>query len=235
MTADSTDSNQPTTSGAPASSSQSQQPAPEPKKALAKFLLEFGPLVLFFVLNKVNTIPADEEAGTEAQSGILIATKWFLIAAVVAFPFAWRIERKLPMMLFIGTLAIGIFGGLTWWLEDDFFIKIKPTVFSAGLAAFLLGGLAFGKLFLVDLFGSTLRMTDQGWRIFTVRYSVFFLFIAGLNEAVWRNVATDTWVSFKVFGILPLTFVFIMFQMGLMKRYELQEEAGSQSPEGEAA
>lgn len=194
----------------------SQESVPEtPQKAtskppaLPKFLLEFGPLVLFFVLNKTQ--------------GIVPATGGFLVAALIAFPFAWRLERKLPMMLFLSTLAIGIFGGLTWYLKDDFFIKIKPTVFSLGVAAFLMVGLANGKLFLVELFGSSLRLTEEGWRTLTVRYALFFVAIAALNELVWRSFSVDTWVTFKVFGILPLTFVFIMFQLGLMKRHALPE------------
>ncbi len=225
-----------------------QAAPPDPKKALIKFvqaliklvrefgppvlkfMLEVGPLVIFFVLNKVYTTAPDEEAGIPGESGILTATKWFLIAAVAAFPFAWRIERKLPMMLFLSTLAIGIFGGLTWYFDNELFIKLKPTIFSAGLGLFLLVGLAMNKLFLVDLFGSTLKLTEEGWRKFTLRYSLFFLFIAALNEAVWRNVETDIWVTFKVFGILPLTFVFIMLQMGLMKRYELPDEAAGEAP-----
>ncbi|MCB9916548.1 MAG: septation protein A [Planctomycetes bacterium] len=206
--------------------------APRPGKALLKFLLEFGPLVLFFVLNKLNTVPADEAAGVPGHSGIVVATKWFLVAAVVAFPLAWWVERKLPAMLALGTVAIGVFGGLTWWLDDDFFIKIKPTVFSAGLALVLLGGLACGRLFLVDLFGASLRLTEEGWRRFTVRYALFFLVVAALNEAVWRTCSDDTWVSFKVFGILPLTFVFILFQVGLMKRYALPEEGGEARGDG---
>jgi intracellular septation protein len=193
---------------APEPQTSPQEPSRPP--ALPKFLLEFGPLVLFFVLNKTQ--------------GIVPATGGFLVAALVAFPFAWRLERKLPLMLFLSTLAIGIFGGLTWWLKDDFFIKIKPTVFSLGVAAFLLAGLAKGKLFLVDLFGASLRLTDQGWRQLTVSYSLFFVAIAALNELIWRSFSVDTWVTFKVFGILPLTFVFIVLQLGLMKRHALPDE-----------
>ncbi len=193
---------------APEPQTSPQEPSRPP--ALPKFLLEFGLLVLFFVLNKTQ--------------GIVPATGGFLVAALVAFPFAWRLERKLPLMLFLSTLAIGIFGGLTWWLKDDFFIKIKPTVFSLGVAAFLLAGLAKGKLFLVDLFGASLRLTDQGWRQLTVRYSLFFVAIAALNELIWRSFSVDTWVTFKVFGILPLTFVFIVLQLGLMKRHALPDE-----------
>jgi intracellular septation protein len=189
-------------------------PAPDPKRALLKFLLEFGPLLLFFVLNKTH--------------GIIPATGGFLVAALAAFPCAWRLEGKLPQMLLFGTVAIGLFGGLTWYFEDEYFIKIKPTVFSAGVGCALLVGLRFDRLFLKKLFGASLNLTREGWRKFTLRYGVFFLCIAVLNEFVWRNTDTDTWVSFKVFGILPLTFVFILFQVGLMKRYELPEAGDSE-------
>ncbi|MCU0733835.1 MAG: septation protein IspZ, partial [Hyphomonas sp.] len=116
-----------------------------------------------------------------------------------------------------------IFGGLTLWLEDELFIKLKPTIVNLIFASILLGGLRFGQSLLRHLFGEVFRLTDEGWRKLTLRWGLFFIALAILNEIVWRNFPTDTWVSFKVFGIMPLTMIFGIAQMGLLKAHELKE------------
>jgi len=189
------------------SETESAPAPPQAGKAGLKLLLELGPLVLFFVLN--------------AKFGIIVATEGFLIAIAIALPMAWRLERKMPVMSVLSAIFVGGLGGLTIWLEDSTFIKLKPTIFSVFLALALLGGLMRGKYLLAHLFGATLKMDEAGWRILTVRWAIFFLGIAVINEIVWRSVSTDTWVSFKVFGLLPLTLVFTISQLGLMKRHEL--------------
>ena len=187
---------------------------PSPGKAGLKLLLELGPLVLFFTLYKRHE---------DEREGLIQATKWFLGALVVTLPLVWRLERKVPVMAIVTAAFVGIFGGLTIALDDDLFIKLKPTVASAFIAGALLTGLAFGKLFLRNLLGETLRMDDEGWRLLTLRYAGFFALVAVGNEVVWRNFSNDAWVNYKVWGILPLTFVFMMSQMGLMKRHELPD------------
>jgi len=112
-----------------------------------------------------------------------------------------------------------VMGGLTLYLQDDLFIKIKPTITNLLFAGILLGGLAWGKLFLRYVFGAAFRLEDVGWRILTIRWSLFFVFLAVVNEIVWRNFDTDTWVNFKVFGIMPMTFIFALAQLPLVKRY----------------
>lgn len=213
----------------PSSPDATPQPAavaedqPNAGRALLKLLLELGPLVLFFVIFKRY----DDE-----REGLVESTKWFLGALVITLPLVWWMEKKAPVMAIVTAVFVGVFGGLTIWLDNDLFIKLKPTVASAAIALTLFGGLSRGKLFLKVLLGSTLQMTDEGWRQLTVRYSVFFLLIAVGNEIVHRNFSNDAWLKYKVMGILPLTFVFMMSQVGLMRRHELPgpKEAGPEKP-----
>jgi intracellular septation protein len=198
---------------------------PSGAKAGLKLLLELGPLVLYFGLNAWLKRHAPEGAGEVDH--LVGATKGFLIAILIAFPLAWKLEGKLPVMSLVTAVLVGVFGGLTIWLGDTTFIKLKPTVASLFIALVLLGGLARGRYFLKTLLGANMPMDQEGWRILTWRWSAYFLFVAGLNELIWRTQSGDTWLTFKVWGILPMTFVFTLFQMGLMKRHELPEaEAG---------
>jgi intracellular septation protein len=192
-------------------------PAPTPGKAGLKLLLELGPLILFFWMNSHYRVEGTNE-------GILIATKGFLLAIAVAFPIAWRMEGKLPVMPLVTAIMVGGFGGLTIWLEDELFIQLKPTVASLFFAALLLGGLARGKFFLRTLFSASMRLDDEGWRKLTIRWSSFFLLLAACNEVVRNFFTVDEWVTFKVWGILPMTFVFTMSQIRLMHRHELKDE-----------
>jgi intracellular septation protein len=195
-------------------------PQPAPGKAGLKLLLELGPLVLFFTLYKRHE---------DQREGLIQATGWFLGALVVTLPLVWRLERRVPVMAIVTAAFVGVFGGLTIALDDDLFIKLKPTVASVFIAGSLLLGLAGGKLFLRNLLGETLKMDEAGWRTLTLRYAVFFLFVAAGNEVVWRNFSNDAWVNYKVWGILPLTVVFMMSQVGLMKRHALPED-GADGP-----
>jgi intracellular septation protein len=113
-----------------------------------------------------------------------------------------------------------VFGGLTLWLQDEQFIKIKPTLVNALFAGALFTGLLAGRSLLKIVFGEVFRLTDEGWRKLTFRWACFFTFLAVLNEVVWRSFSTDVWVSFKVFGIMPLTMIFAIAQMGLLKQHE---------------
>lgn len=196
-------------------------PPPPAGKAILKLLLELGPLLLFFVINSRKGPVVD---GVQ-QSNIIQATLWFLVAVTIAFPFSWWLERKLPVMPLVTALFVGTFGGLTVLLGDSTFIKLKPTVASLFFAAVLLVGLLRGKVLLAKLLGQAMSLDPQGWRLLTIRWIGFFVGLAALNEVVWRTVSDDAWVTFKVWGILPLTFVFAALQVPLMKRHELKEEA----------
>lgn len=176
-----------------------------------KLAIELGPLLVFFAAN--------------AAAGIYAATASFMAVTVVALAVAWWRYHKLPMMLLVSAVVVFVFGTLTLYLRDDTFIKLKPTIVYLAFAAFLGGGLLLRKPVLEILLGSVFNLTEPGWRKLTARWALFFIAMAALNELVWRNVSTDTWVSFKAFGFLPLTFLFALSQMPLMHRYNDAEAA----------
>ncbi len=187
----------------------SANPEIDPQQ-LWKLLVELGPLLVFFVVNS--------RAGIFWGTGVLIvATAISIVASRVMF-------GKLAIMPLVSAFFVIVFGGITLWLEDDLFIKLKPTIVNAIFATTLLGGLVAGHSMLRHLFGDVFRLTDEGWRKLTLRWGLFFVLLAILNEIVWRNFSTDTWVSFKVFGIMPLTMIFGVAQMGLLKTHELKSE-----------
>jgi intracellular septation protein len=127
-------------------------------------------------------------------------------------------------MPFVTAVVVVVFGGLTLWLQDETFIKMKPTIIYILFGGALLGGLALRRSLLGYVFDSVFRLTDEGWRKLTFRWGLFFLALAVLNEVVWRSVSTDTWVTFKVFAILPITFVFTLFQLPLINRHTISEQ-----------
>jgi len=171
-----------------------------------KLALEIGPLVLFFVAN--------------SRFGIYAATGIFMVAVIAALAVSYALTRKLPMMPVVSAAVVVVFGGLTLLLQDETFIKVKPTIIYGLFGAVLIGGLAFGKPLIAVVFDQMFNLTPEGWRKLTLRWAVFFIASAVLNEIVWRNVSTDTWVSFKLFGMMPLTFVFAALQMPLMNRHD---------------
>jgi intracellular septation protein len=175
-----------------------------------KLLIELGPLLIFF--------------GVNAAYGIFAGTGAFMAATVVSLGLAWWLYHKVPVMPLVSAVIVLAFGGLTLYLQDDTFIKLKPTIVYSMFAVFLLGGLIARKPVLALLFGPVFNLTDEGWRKLTLRWAVFFVVMAVLNEFVWRNFSTDTWVSFKAFGFLPITFLFAMAQVPLMQRYGVAEE-----------
>ena len=172
--------------------------------------LEAGPLIIFFVIN--------------SRAGILPATAAFMVATVIALSVNWWKERRLPAMPLIVGVFVLIFGGLTLALDDDFFIKLKPTIVNALFALALFTGLALRKNLLKIILQAALQLEDEGWRKLTWRWAWFFVVLAALNEVVWRTQTTDFWVSFKLFGILPLTLVFSALQLPLIMRYQPPDE-----------
>ncbi|MDP6019757.1 MAG: septation protein A [Alphaproteobacteria bacterium] len=181
--------------------------APNP---LLKLALEIGPLALFFLTN--------------AKAGIFWATAVFMVAILVSLTINWLLERRVPTLPLVTGIFVLVFGGLTLILQDELFIKLKPTIVNTLFAVILFGGLFWGKSFLKSLMGSMFRMTDLGWRMLTIRWALFFVLLAVLNEIVWRNTSTDTWVSFKVFGIMPLTILFSLSQLPAMNRHQLPND-----------
>ena len=177
---------------------------------LVKLALEIGPLVVFFITN--------------SRAGIFPATAAFMVAIAISISLTWFLARRIPMLPLVTGVFVLVFGGLTLALQDELFIKLKPTIVNTLFAVILFGGQMFGKSFLKSLLGEMFAMSEEGWRQLTLRWAVFFLFLAVLNEIVWRNFSTDTWVSFKVFGIMPLTIVFSMTQLPLMNRHRLADQ-----------
>jgi intracellular septation protein len=175
-----------------------------------RLLIEAGPLAVFFVTN--------------SQAGIMAGTGAFMAATGISVLLSWHFERKLPIMPLVGCFFVLLFGGLTLWLEDDLFIKLKPTVVNLLFATALFTSLALKRNVLKLVLGTVLNLADEGWRILTLRWACFFVVLALLNEVVWRTMTTDAWVNFKVFGILPLTLVFSALQMPVILRHQIPEE-----------
>src|SRR5690349_9632082 len=166
---------------------------------MVKLALDLGPLVLFFVAN--------------SRYGIFAATATFMVAVLAALLVSYVMTRRLPIMPVVTAIVVVVFGGLTLILHDATFIKVKPTIIYALFGAILLGGLVFNKSLLGVVFDSLFQLSDEGWRKLTLRWALFFLALAVLNEVVWRNVSTDTWVTFKVFAVVPLTILFGALQV----------------------
>nr|WP_319514673.1 septation protein A [uncultured Cohaesibacter sp.] len=198
------------------------QQAAEPqldKAQLLKLVLELGPLVIFFFANAKGEMLADWIPALAGMKPIFIATACFMVATVISLVISRIKLGKLPVMPMVTGVVVFIFGGLTLYLQDDTFIKMKPTIVNVLFGSVLLGGLLFGKSLLGYVFDSVFELNAEGWRILTIRWGIFFFVLAFLNEIVWRNFSTDVWVDFKVFGVMPLTMVFGAFQMPLLNRY----------------
>lgn len=167
--------------------------------------VDYGPLAVFFA--------------TYLMLGLMAATAALIAASVIALLLAWAMERRVPVVPLVTAAIVVVFGGLTLWLQDETFIKMKPTIVQAIFAAILLGGLAVGRPLLKPLLGPMMPpMNDRAWRQFTLRYGLFFVAMAGLNELVWRTQSTDFWVTFKVIGLPVLTLLFILAQIPFVGR-----------------
>jgi intracellular septation protein len=182
---------------------QPNQPHP-----LFKLATEVGPLLIFFFVN--------------AKFHLFVATGAFMVAVLVAIVASYVVTKHIPIMTIVTAVVVVVFGTLTLILQDETFIKMKPTIIYALFASVLGGGLLFGRSFIAIMFDQMFNLTPQGWRTLTWRWALWFLAMAVVNEAVWRTQSTDFWVAFKVFGMVPLTMVFAFTQMPLIKRYHLE-------------
>ena len=178
-------------------------------KSVYKLLIDIGPLAVFFYFYSKNGL----------QASILP----FMIATVIAVIFSYILEKKIPIMPTAGAAIILVFGSLTIYFDNDIFFKMKPTIINLLFAVILYGGIIFKKLLLKYLLGAALQLEERGWKILTQRWIGFFIALAILNEIVWRTQSTDFWVNFKVFGILPITFIFTMTQFPLIKKYQIED------------
>ena len=192
---------------------------------ILKFALELGPLLVFFFVNSRGEKLA-ESFPILAQFGepIFMATGLFMIAMVISLGLSLALTKTIPIMPLVTLVVVLIFGGLTLYLQDEIFIKMKPTIVNVLFGSALFIGLFFGKSVLKYVFGTAFNLKEEGWLILTKRWGLFFFFLAVLNEVVWRNYSTDFWVAFKVWGTMPITMVFAMVQMGVVTKYALSEE-----------
>jgi intracellular septation protein len=201
----------------------------DPKKKelnpLLKLALELGPLLVFFFANArgeslIETWPALGSLG----GPLFLATGLFMVATAISLSVSWLLIRSLPIMPLVSGVVVFVFGALTLWLQDEVFIKMKPTIVNTLFGVVLLGGLFFGRSLLGYVFDSAFRLDAEGWRKLTLRWGLFFFFLALANEVVWRNFSTDFWVAFKVWGIMPITLVFTFSQMPLIMRHALEDK-----------
>jgi intracellular septation protein len=193
------------------SSSEQKTDARKPENPGLKLILEMGPLVAFFITNW--------------KFGIFPATAVLMACVVLSLAISWTLTRHLPIMPVVTCVAVLFFGALTFVFHDELFIKLKPTIVNTMFGAILLGALAMGKPLLPIVLDSVIRLTDEGWRKLTLRWGLFFFVLAALNEIVWRTQTTDFWVSFKAFGIMPITIAFALAQTPLILKHELKDDA----------
>lgn len=182
---------------------------------ILKLALELGPLVVFFFSN--------------SQFGIFNATIAFMAATAVSLGVSYTLTRTIPTMPLVTGVFVMVFGGLTIWLQDEIFIKLKPTIVNLLFASILGFGLLTGRLFMKIVLDSALTMTDRGWVVMTRAWMGFFVVLAILNEIVWRSVSTDTWVTFKVFGVMPLTLIFSFSLIPVMTKHMIETPDGDSS------
>ena len=175
-----------------------------------KLFIDIGPLAVFFIYYKI--------------SGDLIdAILPLMLATIISVVISYILEKKIPIMPTLGAGIVVIFGGLTIIFDNKIFIFMKPTIINIIFAAILYGGIILKKPLLKYLLGSALKLEEEGWTILTQRWTAFFIALAVLNEIVWRTMSEEFWVSFKVFGILPITFIFTMTQFPLIKKYQVDD------------
>jgi intracellular septation protein len=184
-----------------------------------KLATELGPLMIFFIAN--------------AKFNLFVATGAFMVAVIAAMIASYVVTRHVPIMAIVTAVVVIVFGTLTLVLHDETFIKLKPTIVYTLFAATLGGGLLFGRSFIAIMFDQMFNLTPQGWRTLTLRWALWFLAIAALNEIIWRTQSTDFWVAFKAFGMVPLTMLFAVTQMPLIKRHHL-EPASLEASEADA-
>ncbi|MBB4075875.1 intracellular septation protein [Bartonella fuyuanensis] len=185
-----------------------------------KFLLEMGPLVTFFFANyKGEWLIKNVEFFQNFDKPIFPATAIFMVAIIISLSLSWILARQIPIMPLISGIFVLVFGFLTLWLHNENFIKMKPTIINSLFAFILFSGMFFKKSLLRYALDSTLKLDDLGWKKLTYRWAFFFVFLALLNEIIWRNFSDNFWTNFKVFGVMPITILFMLTQMPLIIKH----------------
>ena len=182
-------------------------------KSFIKFVTDFGPLLAFFIIYYRN------------DKDLVSAIPALIIATLIAICVIYLLEKRIPILPLMGAILVCLFGGLTIFFDNPVFIYLKPTIINLIFAfALFFGKVVLNKNFLKKLFESSIKLEEAGWDKLIIRWVGFFIFLALLNEAVWRTQTEEFWINFKVWGILPITFVFTAFQLPLIQKYKKSEE-----------
>lgn len=193
--------------------------APQQLGGWKRVALEFGPLLVFYL--------------TFVKWGIFYATGVFMVAILISIPISYKLQGHVSKMLLFTAAVVMVMGGLTLWLQNETFFKLKPTIIYVTFSCILFFGLARGRSYLQLVMDAGMpNVAEAGWKIFTRNFALFFLAMAGVNEFVWRSYSTDTWVDVKTFGFLPLTFLFILTQMPILMKHQ-EEEGGNDAAEND--
>lgn len=192
---------------------------------LLKFLLEMGPLAIFFFFNYKGTFFIEKfESLKYFEKPIFLATAFFLLATIISFLISWHISKTIPIMPLFTLIFVLIFGSLTLWFHNDIFIKLKPTIINLFFSIILFLGVFLKKPFLAYVMQPALQLKDSAWHKLGSRFAIFFLILAALNEIIWRNFSTEFWASFKAFGTSTLTFIFLATQIPFILKNSIQDE-----------
>lgn len=203
----------------------------ETKPALIRLGLELGPLIVFFAVNTLGEKWLEQSPLLSSwfSQPIIFATAVFMVAMAISLLLSWILLKRIAVMPLVTGIVVLVFGTLTLVFQDSMFIKMKPTIVNGLFGAVLLGGLLFGQSLLRYVFGEVYKLKPEGWRKLTINWGIFFFLLAILNEVIWRGaplmtggdlIAADKlWVAFKVWGIMPLTIIFSMFQLPILKQY----------------
>jgi intracellular septation protein len=175
-----------------------------------RFALDMGPLLVFFLAYRF--------------AGLMAATASLIAFTAISLAITYALEKRISPMPLVSGVAVAIFGGMTLWLNNDLFIKMKPTLVNLLFASILLGGVFFKRPMLKYVLQSAVPLREEAWFILSKRWGLFFIFLAALNEVIWRNFSTDFWVNFKVFGMFSCTMLFMLSQVPLMKKHWVEEE-----------
>ena len=182
-------------------------------KSFIKFVTDFGPLLAFFIIYYRN------------DKDLVSAIPALIIATLIAICVIYLLEKRIPVLPLMGAILVCLFGGLTIFFNNPIFIYLKPTIINLIFAfALFFGKFFLNKNFLKKLFESSIKLEEAGWDKLIIRWIGFFIFLAILNEAVWRTQTEEFWINFKVWGILPITFIFTAFQLPLIQKYKKSEE-----------
>lgn len=189
---------------------------------MLKMALEIGPLLVFFFGNLRGPWLVEQFPALSALGGpLFVATALFMAATILSLLVSKIVLGHLPIMPFVSGIVVLVFGSLSIYLQDETFIKMKPTIINSLFGFALLGGLLFGKSLLGYVFNAAFQLDAEGWRKLSIRWGIFFLFLAVLNEVIWRNFSDDFWVAFKVWGTMPITVLFTLAQMPLIMKHTI--------------